>query len=379
MSDAMAAARLYCDQASELVQLGLVDPTVLPVTGVETARKGRRPSPTVKCSYGSATAMTRLFATLLLSLVPMFTADLAAQAPPRSTAQTLSLTVLSTMLTDIQGIGEWGFAAVVEVDGRRWLFDTGARPETVLKNAEELGIDLASITDVILSHHHSDHTGGLIALRKALAVKNPVALSRVHVAAGMFAPRRTTGSAEANPMVATRVAYEATGGRVIEHERPVELGPGVWLTGPVPRDFPERNWSGSLKIAGPAGLVEDTLPEDQALLVRTARGLSVVTGCGHAGIGNILAYARMLQREVSVRAVIGGLHLFTADEPHLAWTAERMRAAGVTHLLGAHCTGIEALYRLRALAGLTRDTAVVGAVGSGYDDAVGLRPGQIAR
>ena len=80
-----------------------------------------------------------------------------------------------------------------------------------------------------------------------------------------------------------------------------------------------------------------------------------------------------------MRAVIGGLHLFTADEPHLAWTAERMRAAGVTHLLGAHCTGIEALYRLRALVGLTRDTAVVGAVGSGYDDAVGLRPGRIAR
>ena len=121
------------------------------------------------------------------------------------------------------------------------------------------------------------------------------------------------------------------------------------------------------------------MPEDQALLVRTPRGLSVVTGCGHAGIGNILAYARTLQSDASVRAVIGGLHLLAADEPHLAWTAERMRAAGVTHLLGAHCTGVEALYRLRALVGLTRATAVVGAVGSGYEDAVGIRPGLIAR
>jgi 7,8-dihydropterin-6-yl-methyl-4-(beta-D-ribofuranosyl)aminobenzene 5'-phosphate synthase len=56
-----------------------------------------------------------------------------------------------------------------------------------------------------------------------------------------------------------------------------------------------------------------------------------------------------------------------------------MRSAGVSHLLGAHCTGIEALYRLRALVGLTRATAVVGAVGSGYDDAAGIRPGRIAR
>ena len=294
-------------------------------------------------------------------------------------AQTLSLTVLSTMLADIEGIGEWGFAAVVEVDGRRWLFDTGARPETVLRNAEELRVDLSSITDVILSHHHLDHTGGLVTLRKALVSKNPAALSRVHVAAGMFRPRRSDGETEANPMVATRLAYEATGGRFIEHDGPVELQPGVWLTGPVPRTFQERNWSGSLKIAGPGGLVEDTLPEDQALLVRTPRGLSVVTGCGHAGIGNILAYARTLQGGGWVRAVVGGLHLLAADEQHLAWTAERMRAAGVTHLLGAHCTGVEALYRLRALAGLTRATAVVGAVGSGYEDASGIRPGRIAR
>jgi len=303
----------------------------------------------------------------------------AQQSGPKASAQTLSLTVLSTMLTDPRGIGEWGFAAVVEVDGRRWLFDTGARPETVLRNAEELRVDLAAITDVILSHHHADHTGGLVTMRKALAAKNPAALSRVHVAAGMFKSRRASGEAEANPMVAAKVAYEATGGRFIEHDGPVELQPGVWLTGPVPRTFPERNWSGSLKVAGADGFVEDTLPEDQALLVRTGRGLSVVTGCGHAGIGNILSYARTLQTDVAVRAVIGGLHLLAADESHLAWTAERMRAAGVTHLLGAHCTGLEALYRLRALVGLSRAAAVVGAVGSGYDDAVGITPGLIAR
>ena len=317
---------------------------------------------------------------LLIAVISLVAIDVSAQAtPPPVTAQTLSLTVLSTMLTDTKGIGEWGFAAVVEVDGRRWLFDTGARPDTVLRNAEALGVDLASITDVILSHHHADHTGGLLTLRKSLAAKNEAALSRVHVAAGMFRSRRDGGDAEGNPMVAIRAAFEATGGRFIEHHGPVELQPGLWLTGPVPRTFPERNWSGSTKIAGPDGLSEDTLPEDQALLVRTPRGLSVVTGCGHAGIGNILAYARTLQRDVAVRGVIGGLHLLAADESHLAWTAERMRAAGVTHLLGSHCTGLEALYRLRALAGLTRATAVVGAVGSGYDDVLGLRPGWIAR
>src|SRR5687768_18581751 len=79
--------------------------------------------------------------------------------------KSLKVTVLSTMLAE-EGVGEWGFAALVEADGRRILFDTGLRPETVLQNARELGIDLSSVTDVVLSHHHGDHTGGLLTLRR---------------------------------------------------------------------------------------------------------------------------------------------------------------------------------------------------------------------
>ena len=316
-----------------------------------------------------------LVASIFTLLVPLAA---WAQPPDGSPAENVKITVVSTMLAEIAGIGEWGFAAVVEIDGRRWLFDTGARPETVLRNADEMKIDLASITDVILSHHHWDHTGGLLTLRKALMAKNPSALSVAHVASGMFRSRRSTGDAEANQMIAVRAAYEATGGRFVEYATTRPLQRGVWLSGPVPRRYNERNWSGSTRIMDGTSSVEDTLPEDQALIVSTARGLTIVTGCGHAGIGNILAYAQSA-RPGRVRAVVGGLHLLAADEAQLVWTAERMRAAGVEHLLGAHCTGIEAVFRLRALAGLTRATAVVGAVGSSYDDRAGLRPGMLAR
>ncbi|HQZ19214.1 MAG TPA: DUF4440 domain-containing protein, partial [Vicinamibacteria bacterium] len=71
----------------------------------------------------------------------------------------LKVTVLSTMLTSGPGFGEWGFAALLEADGKRWLIDTGARAETVLKNAAELGLDLSDITDVVITHNHADHTG----------------------------------------------------------------------------------------------------------------------------------------------------------------------------------------------------------------------------
>jgi 7,8-dihydropterin-6-yl-methyl-4-(beta-D-ribofuranosyl)aminobenzene 5'-phosphate synthase len=63
----------------------------------------------------------------------------------------LKVTVLSTMLAD-QGLGEWGYSALVEVDGREFLFDTGANPDVVMKNATSLGIDLSGVEDVVISH-----------------------------------------------------------------------------------------------------------------------------------------------------------------------------------------------------------------------------------
>src|SRR5689334_3890867 len=122
--------------------------------------------------------MTRLLLVALLALLAPHVA-LAAQV------HALKVTVLSTMMAE-GGVGEWGYAALVEVDGRRILYDTGARPQTVLANAREFGIDLSSVEDVVLSHNHDDHTGGLLTLRNALKAKNPKALSRVHVAEGFF-------------------------------------------------------------------------------------------------------------------------------------------------------------------------------------------------
>lgn len=314
-------------------------------------------------------------------LVSALTVNVAAAQTPATAHQVKSLhiTVLSTMLADA-GIGEWGFAALIEVDGRRLLFDTGDRPETVLQNARELSLDLSSVTDVVLSHHHGDHTGGLLTLRRELAKTNPTALTRIHVAPGIFLSRRRAGSdQEANPMIGLKGLVEASGGVFLEHPGPTELWPGVWLTGPVPRRHAERNWPPGISIVTAAGLVPDTVPEDLSLIVSTDTGLVVVTGCGHAGIVNTVEFAQQIVGRRPVYAVIGGLHLFAAKDETLAWTAQRLRAAGLAYLLGAHCTGIEAVFRIRELAGLSRRTAVVAAVGSSFDSVRGIDPLALAQ
>jgi 7,8-dihydropterin-6-yl-methyl-4-(beta-D-ribofuranosyl)aminobenzene 5'-phosphate synthase len=320
---------------------------------------------------------------------------LPQSAPAAHQVKSLHITILSTMLAD-QGIGEWGFAALVEADGRRLLFDTGYRPETVLQNARELGIDLSTVTDVVLSHHHDDHTGGLVTLRRELAKKNPAALSRIHVAPGIFLSRRcppaaagaTPGSCgmggeaggdqEVNSTIAVKRELEAGGATFIEHASATELMPGVWVTGLVPRPYPERNWNPAIRIVTAGGLVADSIPEDMSLVIRTDKGLVVVTGCGHAGVVNTVEYARKIAGPSPV-ALIGGLHLFAAKDEALAWTADKLRAAGLVDLLGAHCTGIETVFRIRQLAGLSRKTAVVAAVGSSFDSERGIDPLALAQ
>ncbi len=306
----------------------------------------------------------------------LFTTRTGAAEPVKA----LKVTVLDTMLAgDLgRGIGEWGFAAVIEVDGQRLLFDTGQRPETVLHNAQELGIDLSGITDVVLTHNHDDHTAGLVTLRREMAKKNPKALSRAHVARGIFDPRPGPNGAEGNGLLKFKAAYEALGGTFIEHAESTQLLPSVWFTGPVPRAYPERNWSNAGRVQTGAGLVEDTISEDASVIVDTAEGLVAISGCGHAGVINTLEYARKIVRQAPVIAVIGGFHLFAASDDTLQWTGTKLKELGVQHLLGAHCTGIEAVYRLRAMLGLSRKTAVVGAVGSSFMLGQGIRALNVA-
>ena len=323
--------------------------------------------------------LAALFVPVLL-LFPVRVAT-AEQNPLLHRVDALKITVLSTMLGGDAhaGLGEWGYSALVEADGRKILFDTGGRPEIVLQNARELGIDLSDVEEVVLSHNHWDHVGGLVELRRELQKTNPRAMSRVHVAEGIFLPRATPQGNEDNGLLAVREAYEATGGQFVVHSGPVELLPGVWLTGPVPRSHAENNYNAALRLSTSEGAVEDNVPEDASLVIDTPEGLVILTGCGHAGIINTAEFARAAVREAPLLAVVGGIHLFRADDQTVAWTAEQLRAFGLKYLLGGHCTGLEATYRIRQLAGLDRKTAVVSAVGSSFTLGMGIDPRALAR
>jgi 7,8-dihydropterin-6-yl-methyl-4-(beta-D-ribofuranosyl)aminobenzene 5'-phosphate synthase len=93
----------------------------------------------------------------------------------------------------------------------------------------------------------------------------------------------------------------------------------------------------------------------------------ILSGCAHAGIVNTITYARERIRNAPVYAVIGGMHRFELSDERLDWIADQLRSFGVRQILGAHCTGVEPIVRMRQHLRLDRQAAPVGAVGATFD------------
>ena len=186
-------------------------------------------------------------------------------------------------------------------------------------------------------------------------------------------------------MTDRREAYESLGGNVVEHAEPSEIHPGIWLTGPVPRTHPEKNYGNPFRpdspagqVHSPEGWVEDNIPESMSMIINTPKGLVVISGCGHAGMINTLEYARNIVGPSDIHAAIGGFHLLHGSDEHLSWTAEKLVNLGLKNFVGAHCTGIEPVYRLRQLTSLDRSSSVVGAIGATFSLENGITPLSLA-
>ena len=314
-------------------------------------------------------------------LVPLFAAVLGgtvmAEVSPRM-VEKLNVTVLSTNLAEVHGRGEWGWSALVEADGRCVLFDTGNHADTVLSNAGVLGVDLGCVTDVVLSHHHADHTGGLLTLVDAYRKRGGALFARVHVARGFFLSRPRATGEEGNTMIAARERLADVGIEIRVHDEPTEIIPGIWVTGPIERQHAEKNYPTHLNVATAEGVVADYIPESQGLAVRTGEGFLVVLGCGHAGIVNTLDYVRNSIATAPIAGVMGGFHLFNANDETLDWAGQQLARIAPKNVMGAHCTGVEPLYHLRRTAGMTRQSAVIGSVGATFELGRGFTPGPLA-
>ena len=264
---------------------------------------------------------------------------------------------------------EHGFSALVTVrsgnTSSTLLFDTGASPDALAVNAGRLGVDVGGLQGVVLSHGHFDHVGGLDGLAR-LRGRAGLPLT-VHPA--VWTRRRLelpAGRVLEMPTL-SRGALEREGFQVIERRQPSLLVGGILITGEVDRvtEF-ERGMPPAHQAWDGHGWRHDpAVIDDQALVVNVrGRGLVVVTGCGHAGVVNIIRHAMRLTGVGRLLAVIGGFHLSgPAFEPIIAPTVAALTELAPTLIVPGHCTGWRAQHALeRALP----DAWVQTSVGTSY-------------
>jgi len=261
----------------------------------------------------------------------------------RATAAPVPVSPRITVLYDAFGTDsmmtkDWGYAALVEINGKRILFDTGNDPEILAKNAKAKGVDLTKLDFVVLSHRHGDHIGGFTFIRNV----NP----RVKVYApkenfGVFGSDLPSTFYRKDPSLSAEMRYYGgmppetmkfgtafPGANIELIDKTTEVTPGITLIALI-SDAP-----GTKEL------------KEISLAINTADGMVLVVGCAHPGIESIVAEAAKINPHIHF--IAGGFHLAVAQDPAIEKVATSLRDAyHVDYIAPGHCTGEPAFAALQ--------------------------------
>jgi 7,8-dihydropterin-6-yl-methyl-4-(beta-D-ribofuranosyl)aminobenzene 5'-phosphate synthase len=246
-------------------------------------------------------------------------------------------------------LAEHGFSALIRVtdagETHAILLDAGLTEETLLINADRLGIDFGEVEAIVISHGHIDHIRALIPALERLRPGIPIV---IHPHA--FAPRviKIPDGTEFRMPPLDPDALERAGARIVRRKEPSLLaGDRVLVTGEIPRvtEF-EFGFPVQYAIIDGEEQPDPLTPDDQAIAVLVkGKGLVVISGCAHAGIINTVKYARQLTGSAKLHAIIGGFHLAgPLYESVIEPTVAALRESNPDFVIPTHCTGWKAIH-----------------------------------
>lgn len=271
---------------------------------------------------------------LLVALASVWTFVSSAATAPEA-----RITILFDAFgSDADMTKDWGYAALIQIGGKRILFDTGNDPTILAKNVRAKGVDLTRLDFVVLSHRHSDHIGGASLLRtldpqvRIYAPKESFGVFGSDLP-GSFYRRDESLPAkmryyEGKPPKTLKFGSAFPEANIQLIDKTTEIAPGITLIALV-SDTP-----GTREL------------KELSLAVDTPAGIVLIVGCSHPGIEAILAEASKINSHIHF--VGGGLHLVVAQDSAI----EKVTAAlhdtyKVDYVALGHCTGEPAFAALR--------------------------------
>lgn len=247
---------------------------------------------------------------------------------------------------------EHGLSLYIEKNDFHFLFDTG-QTHLFLENAKTLGIDLSQLDAIAFSHNHYDHCGGFLSL-----VKQGYPVCPVYAHIGFFRRKWWNHSLDDVDEPTHEKTWELVGPvmtpdyffqngyaefRMISDDV-FEVTKDIYLIGNFPVDRGEEtpHPSSTMEI-DPDTFVSDQFRDEQICVLRTQKGLVILTGCAHNGIINILNTIERHFPNEQIHAIFGGTHLVQSTEPRILHTIDYINHKQLKTVGVCHCTGTEAL------------------------------------
>ncbi len=240
----------------------------------------------------------------------------------------MQITVLADNTANGSFLAEHGLSLFINFKGLKILLDTG-HSDVFIKNAHKLNIDLhKEVNMIVLSHGHWDHGDGLKFLSKKPLVTHPLAFMKRY----RKGETKNIGLQQSHEELKNK--YE-----LILSDKPFKITDNIYFLGSIPRN---NDFESITTAFVDENKEPDFVPDDSALAFVENNEVSVVTGCSHSGICNIIEYAKEVTGIDTVSTVIGGFHL-KQNNAQTQKTIAYFKDQNIKNIFPNHCTALPAL------------------------------------